>query len=301
MSNIYLATYSSGGPEWAATRKRLAEQAAKTQWFNGIISADETFLDIDFRTRYANILCASKGAGYWVWKPYIVRQCLDFMERGDILFYIDAGCTINAHGMARFRDYLDIIRDGESGSLAFQMSQIEKWWTTRQIFDYFSIDRSSSIANTGQLIGGIFGLQKRYNTEVLIREILHVLVSDPLLFTDEYSQTGQLECFKQNRHDQSIFSIARKIMGTSSLTDETSSLVYGDGFSRQFPFWATRIKPTNPAYKVLSEDWRWDKRVMPSSDLVYGLNNINQALNPLGLGIGRTSTVQTDGKEMQKG
>ena len=36
-----------------------------------------------------------RGAGYWIWKPYIIWKTLQDVEDGDIVCYIDSACLIN--------------------------------------------------------------------------------------------------------------------------------------------------------------------------------------------------------------
>jgi len=53
----------------------------------------------------------------------------------------------------------------------------------------------------------------------------------------------QNEWFKDNRHDQSISSILRKIHGTFIIpTDESFKIPFNKGESLQYPFWAMRRK-----------------------------------------------------------
>ena len=67
-------------------------------------------------------------------------------------------------------------------------------------------------------------------------------MDNPLLFTDYYNK-NQRHDFIDNRHDQSIFSVIRK-MNTSLLLkkDETWFVPFGNKESKTYPFWATRFK-----------------------------------------------------------
>src|SRR5678815_1619069 len=40
------------------------------------------------------ILMAERGAGYWLWKPYVINKALLQLSEGDILIYSDAGVKI---------------------------------------------------------------------------------------------------------------------------------------------------------------------------------------------------------------
>ena len=68
-----------------------------------------------------------------------------------------------------------------------------------------------------------------------------VLYTNPLLFTDYYNNNQQ-SYFKDNRHDQSVFSIIRKKYNSIILKDETFFEPFGNIISLNYPFWATRLK-----------------------------------------------------------
>ena len=71
----------------------------------------------------------------------------------------------------------------------------------------------------------------------LLIETLH---KEPLLFTDDYNN-NQDYYFIDNRHDQSIFSVIRKIYKTILIKDETWWYSFGGNETIRIPFWATRI------------------------------------------------------------
>ena len=65
---------------------------------------------------------------------------------------------------------------------------------------------------------------------------------NPILFTDDYNNNpcnrGRDE-YIETRHDQSVFSIIRKLYGSILLSEETY-FTFGSEHSLKFPFWATR-------------------------------------------------------------
>ena len=48
-----------------------------------------------------------------------------------------------------------MLNKSDSGMLLFQIDHLEKHWTTKEIFNYFSVNINSDIGNSGQLVGGI--------------------------------------------------------------------------------------------------------------------------------------------------
>jgi hypothetical protein len=73
----------------------------------------------------------------------------------------------------------------------------------------------------------------------IIDECINVLRSDHLIVTDYYNKLGQCSDFIDNRHDQSILSIVRKIKGSIIIPDETWDKSFGNTM-KKYPFWTTR-------------------------------------------------------------
>lgn len=241
MSKIHLITY--GDDKFKHTKQRLYNQALHTGWFNTIKIYEPNTLSIDFKEKFKSVLNLKRGGGYWIWKPQIIKERLSEIDDGDILVYMDAGCSINKQGEQRFREYINLLNDNEkSNIICFQMSHhLEKIWTTNEIFDYFNLSNESNVAISGQIIATIIIIKKNDTTVNIIDKWYNVLNDNPLLFTDHYNN-NQFECFKDNRHDQSIFSVTMKLNNPIIFEDETYFVPFGSETSLKYPFWVTRIK-----------------------------------------------------------
>ena len=183
-----------------------------------------------------------RGGGYWIWKYILLKNKLEEMKDGDIIIYLDAGCTFNHLGTDRFKDYINMLNESEYGMLSFQMEgQLEKWWTTKEIFNYFGVEVESEYGNSGQCIATCFFIKKCEHSLKFIDDVLQVLDENRLLFTDHYNDKGQASYFKDNRHEQSVTSLWRKINGSVVIPkDETYFTNFGKGISLKYPIWATR-------------------------------------------------------------
>ena len=64
-----------------------------------------------FVYRNRNLLNRKRGAGYWLWKPYIIFQELYYAREGDIIVYSDAlvNFVANISHLTRLTDQQDII------------------------------------------------------------------------------------------------------------------------------------------------------------------------------------------------
>ena len=235
---IHFITY--GNNKYEESINRLIGEARNTGWFTTSTPYRPSDLSEEFRNKYNDILTRQRGAGYWIWKFDIIKEHLAKIDNDDFLIYLDAGCSINPNGKKRFDEYIDMLNNSNESIISFQMEHLEKTWTTRQIFQHFNLDLNSDYSNSGQIIATIVIMKKNEKLMKIIDECFNALTTNPLLFTDEYNHQNQESYFRDNRHDQSIFSIIRKIHGSIVLGDETFFQPFGNDVSLQYPFWATR-------------------------------------------------------------
>lgn len=234
---IHLITYADDN--FVRAKKRICKEAENTGWFDTIKSYEPEDLSKEFKEKYKDILQQKRIAGYGIWRPYIISQRLKEINENDILIYLDAGCTINQCGKHRFDKYIELLNTNECGVISFQMPHIEKAYTTREIFEYFNLSLNSDNANTGQILDGILVMKKNKQLSHQIEQWNNVLNVNPLLFTDYYNGK-QEKYFNDNRHEQSVFSIIRKMNNPILLNDETWFTPFGNQTSMGYPFWATR-------------------------------------------------------------
>jgi hypothetical protein len=215
--------------------KRIKNEAISSNFFDNIHCLSNSDIQ-DFIDKHQYFINDnSRGYGLWIWKPYCVKKILEKMNDGDILVYLDSGCTINKDGAEFFRYYIEKCIKSPYKNLSFQYSDYtEKDYTKPLIFDRLKIDEKHQ--STGQLIGGMFILQKSFFTMNLVNKWLD--------FSEQYDlidNTG----FDNNRNDQSIFSCLRKKYGTcavQNLVDLSESGVEAYQKIKYSPFWATRLR-----------------------------------------------------------
>lgn len=235
----HLITY--GDLKFNNAKKRLVKEAYNTNWFDTITSYGPEDLDDEFKFRFKEILKQPRIGGYGIWRPYIINKKINEINNNDILIYLDAGCSINQFGKKRFDEYINLLNNSDGGIISFQMPHNEKQYTTIEVFNYFNIDINSEIANTGQILDGILIMKKNNNLINMNNIWFNTIYDNPLLFTDYYNK-NQEDYFKDNRHEQSIFSVIRKMNNPILLLDETYIIPFGSSESLKYPFWATRIR-----------------------------------------------------------
>lgn len=246
-NKIHLITYGDG--TYQNAKERIKKQAEHFGVFDSITTYGKKDLPVDFATRFKTILNKRKGGGYWIWKPYLVNKKLQEIQDGEYLVYLDCGCGINKNGIDRFNEYIDMLDNSDKGVLSFQFIpddwRTETKWTNLETFNYFEIDLDSNTANSGQYVGGIFILKKNAHSLSVVKKWLDVLYEKPSLFTDSLTNRDiEVKEFMEHRHDQSVFSLTRKIYGSIVLSDETKfptgSVPMKFNSENQYPFWALR-------------------------------------------------------------
>ena len=206
--------------------RRLSLQARDLGVFERVFMYHEGSLPPRFQDKYKDKLIAgSRGFGYWVWKPEIIKITLDLMEDDDLLLYLDAGCHLNKRGLWRLFQYFDLTRQSRSGVVAFQalhpnpkisplhhdnrplFDQPNYHWIKGDLFDYFGVRDDQRFTHSQAIGSGIILFRKCKESQAIVEEWESVISSDFALIDDTPSTSPNLEGFIEHRHDQSIFTL----------------------------------------------------------------------------------------------
>lgn len=158
-----------------------------------------------------------RGAGYWIWKSYIIKKTLEIISEGDILLYSDAGAVyVNDIGMiTKFFD------EKELNIMVFSHPHplSEKKYTKRDVFVIMDAD-TPQFTDSLQRIGGYIILRKCDETMQFVDE-WHSASCDYRLITDMHNVMGKPNYpeFIDHRHDQSLLSIIAKKHGVLEYRD----------------------------------------------------------------------------------
>lgn len=221
-NKIHFCTYSSG-KKYSISSKHIIKMAKKSGLFENTKIYKIKDLDSQFKEKFSNILSQPKGGGYWLWKHHIIEKELSILNDNDYLVYSDAGSSFNYHAVERFKEYIDMLNSSNFGTFRIEglKNQKEKFYTKKEIFNYFDINTSSEIANTPQYMGGHLIFKKNEHTLEFINIFKATINENIKLITDFKNKEIQIKEFLDNRHDQSIMSMISKKIGTISIQNET--------------------------------------------------------------------------------
>jgi len=219
---MHFCTYTDS-KKYDMSAKHLVKLAKKSDLFSSSVIYTQNELDVEFKQRYSNILFQPRGGGYWLWKHHIIEKELNKVNENDFVIYSDAGSSFNYYAVKRFNEYIDILNDSKYGTFRIEglKSHKEKYYTKKEIFDYFNLETESRHGNAIQYMGGHLIFKKNDHTYEFLKMFKKILENKIDLITDSHNKEIQINEFIENRHDQSLMSIISKLIGTASIKNET--------------------------------------------------------------------------------
>jgi hypothetical protein len=176
-----------------------------------------TYDDIDevFIFKNKHILSNKRGAGFWLWKPYIIQKHLLNIDEGDILCYCDSSYLF----LYNIRNISDNWLKNKNICVPHNKPNEQSWfernYTKLDTLILMNVNKNlyESYRSTYQAWAGFILLRKGLNSMRFIGEWL-TYSQDNRIISDSKSVFGpEDKLFIDNRHDQSILSILIKKWG----------------------------------------------------------------------------------------
>ena len=200
----YFVTY--GDDKFADTIKRIILEAKKTNEFDVIRSYSSK--DVSPEVKESPLFSIKRGGGLWSWKPDIILLILKEMDIGDFLIYCDAGCSL--YRSTEWEKYWNILK--EHDIIASRIYQSTFKWTRREIIDFFHSNEKNWIKSP-MFMATVLFLKKSNFIIHFMEEWRSIMIENPKLVMDvnEDEKHYQLKKFRENRHDQAVFSGDRNL------------------------------------------------------------------------------------------
>ena len=81
---LHFLTYGDSN-NYYISKKHIINMAKKSNFFASTDSLSKSSLDQQFLKKYQNILSHSRGGGYWLWKPRLILNKINEINKGDIV------------------------------------------------------------------------------------------------------------------------------------------------------------------------------------------------------------------------
>jgi len=163
----------------------------------------------DFWNKNKYILTKSRGAGFWIWKPYIILKSFEELEDGDCVLYSDAGLKVinNLDPLFNIAKKLP-----NNGKIIFKVPAVgvshkAKMWTKRDCFILLNSDEAKYW--NADMTNGAISLWIKNNENIEFLKEWQRYLRDPRIVTDDINMCGMPNFteFKGHRHDQSVLTI----------------------------------------------------------------------------------------------
>ena len=180
-------------------------------------------------------------------QPFVIWKSLESLSDGDLLAYVDTGCSFNTLGRPRLLEYFNVTSFLPNGLLAFQLNQQEQMWTKRDTSFFLGCNAAWCFEEKQVMATVSFWKNTAKNRKFARHWYEYGFSHNYTLITDSLSMLPNHSTFKEHRHDQSIFSImCRQRMHKDSdvrlIPDETWFSSFDTPAALDSPIWATRLK-----------------------------------------------------------
>jgi len=200
MSTI-LVSFASGG--YRPSQRRLCD-SAKALGVDQYRNYSPFFLyRKGYYYQHKEVLKARRGAGYWLWKSYIILKTLESAAEGDVIMYADVDNVI----ISDLSPLIHIV-EGSSPILLFaNHGHLNRTWTKRDCFVLMNCDdaqyHDAEQVDAAQVIVRNCAVSRAFVAEWLRN------CEDPRILTSAPNTCGlpNFVEFREHRWDQSVLSL----------------------------------------------------------------------------------------------
>jgi len=190
---------------------RLLDQAEKANIFTEtkLYTGDDLKNDNHFWEKHREFIeNNSRGYGYWIWKPYLIKKTMETMNNGDVLLFLDCGCEIDYRRNGIFREFINVVKHVK---IIGTFMGNEREWNKMDLLEKLDMNNDKYLdgSNKYQRQSGAILFLVCEKTRKMVNE-WYELSCDYHNIDDTPSVIQNLDCFREHRHDQSLFSLLTK-------------------------------------------------------------------------------------------
>lgn len=175
----------------------LCRDSALKYGANHSIMYNDNCYDPFFYRINHKILKQSRGAGYWLWKPYIILNNLYKLKDGDLLVYTDAGVEI-------VNDLKNIIERMDSDIFLFGNNYKHLDWCKMDLMECIIPDWPFTFnEDLRQVQASAIFIRNSESSREFVTKWLKLCQIDGFI-DDSESVSTNYDTFQEHRHDQAI-------------------------------------------------------------------------------------------------
>jgi hypothetical protein len=213
---IYVINYADENFE--ESRKYNTKTAYSKGKADKVIEFSPDDIDSDFKKRNSKIFSYKRGAGLWIWKPYIILKALEKINEGDYLFYCDAGAIF----VNEIQFLIDSLETEEQSIMIFELPLLQRQFTKKETYVLMDFDDY----HTNQCLATCLLIKKNMFAHSFIKEWLYYMQDERIVSPKHFlPEVEEFEDFYSHREDQSVLSILTKKHNLPVFRDPSN---YGD-------------------------------------------------------------------------
>lgn len=197
---VYLASYADGHEVFYRNQFALSSSVLG-RGVDVIMNYRRPILDPEFIKKNNEILNMKQGAGFWLWKPWVILNTMRHAPENAIIIYADSGCVFKTSLLP----LIDLTK--KHGMLLCEYEDKQTYGyaskrTKREVFIQLDCD-SPEYYNKPALWAGFLMLKNTPETRQFIEKWLSYC-ENPKLLIDGPSSKSELPEFQGHHHDQAI-------------------------------------------------------------------------------------------------
>lgn len=193
---VYLVSYADGSEVFFQNQHALA-QSTLNRGIDFIFNYRRSHIDENFYKKYQAILDQKMGAGYWLWKPYVILKTMQNAPEGSIIVYADTG-AIFTNSLVPILENLQQY-DGVFYRYAREMYGTLKTTIDAQVAQELGVSTHPDFNTIRQLWAGLIVFRNCENSRNFVRTWLELCTNQN--YVKGYGKGRHF-------HDQSLLSIA---------------------------------------------------------------------------------------------
>ena len=159
----------------------------------------------------AGVNNATRGAGWWRWKPYYLLRELQAVPHGDVLVHTDYDLQLSKHPSGLWC----LGQNEPRGIVTFHFPCLtDRAWTKAEVAT--ALGASPAMLDTSTLYAGLLVLRRTPAAEAFLQEWLGLTLRGELATDALAPGVVQDPTFVEHRHDQSLLSLLAKRRGIKS-------------------------------------------------------------------------------------
>ncbi|MCQ2217094.1 MAG: hypothetical protein MJZ33_01255 [Paludibacteraceae bacterium] len=236
---IYVVNYADGEP-YDSLRRVNTKTAYLFGKADHVLEYSSEDIPKSYKEEHKEVFLYKRGAGLWLWKPYIILDALSKVREGDWLFYCDSGATF-------IREIAYLVRCAEANStdvLLVEQPLLNRQFCKRECYELMGCEDNFE----NQLLSGYILVKKSRDSIDFFKEWQCLCEKEELLSPNHFHQEViEWPDYFSHREDQSILTLLRIKRGLPVFRDPSD---YGE-----MPFMYSG-----------TGDWTYNPQVYPNSD-----------------------------------